>query len=119
MTGDAANQDASATKPAADHVTRDAFLGGAIYVLQPKAGYRAGLDAVLLAAACPVGPGFSSGVGGESVLDCGAGVGTAALCIAARVPSARLTLVEREPELVALARDNISANGFEIGRAHV
>lgn len=111
MTRDAASQDASATKPATDHVTRDAFLGGAIHVLQPKAGYRAGLDAVLLAAACPVGAGVGGSVGGDSVLDCGAGVGTAALCIAARVPSARLTLVEREPELAALARDNIAANG--------
>ena len=32
----------------------DAFLGGTLNILQPQEGYRAGLDAVLLAAAAPV-----------------------------------------------------------------
>ena len=31
-------------------VTEDAFLGGRVTVRQPKSGYRAGLDAVFLAA---------------------------------------------------------------------
>ena len=34
--------------------TDDAFLGGGLRILQPKEGYRAGIDAVLLAAAAPV-----------------------------------------------------------------
>jgi tRNA1(Val) A37 N6-methylase TrmN6 len=33
--------------------TCDAFLAGRVMVLQPKTGYRAGLDAVILAATVP------------------------------------------------------------------
>ena len=33
-------------------VTDDAFLGDRLYILQPSSGYRAGIDAVLLAASC-------------------------------------------------------------------
>ncbi|MCU0955509.1 MAG: hypothetical protein MUC37_13135 [Hyphomicrobium sp.] len=53
--------------------TEDAFLGGRLRILQPARGYRAGMDAVLLAAS------VESGYG--TVLDCGAGVGTAGLCV--------------------------------------
>jgi len=82
--------------------TLDRFLGGRILVRQPTAGYRAGLDAVLLAAAVPAS--------GGAVLDLGAGVGTAGLCVAARLPHVRVTLLEREPVLAALARENVAAN---------
>jgi tRNA1(Val) A37 N6-methylase TrmN6 len=92
---------------AAATTTRDAFLGGAIQVAQPVNGYRAGLDAVLLAASCPVSLTVK-----HRVLDCGAGVGTVGLCVAHRAALAEITLVEREPELVRLARDNIATNGF-------
>lgn len=86
-------------------VTDDAFLGGRLNILQPRHGYRAGLDAVMLAAAVPGCEGASF-----SVLDAGAGVGTAGLCVAWRCPGARVVLIEREPDLVALARENISRN---------
>ena len=85
----------------------DAFLGGALHILQPKRSYRAGLDAVLLAAACPARPGTR-----ERVLDAGAGVGTVGLCVARRVEDACITLVEIEPELAALARQNAERNGL-------
>ncbi len=88
-------------------VTEDAFLGGALMMLQPRDGYRAGVDAVLLAAATPVRHGR-----GERVLDAGSGVGVVGLCIAARVPDARVTLVENGPELVALAGLNITRNAL-------
>lgn len=94
-------------------VTTDAFLGGALEILQPASGYRAGLDAVLLAAACGVRTGE-----GARVLDAGAGVGVAGLSVARRVADADVTLVEREPELVTLARRNIASNGLE-GRTRV
>ena len=94
-------------KPAAD-VTEDAFLGGALRVLQPKHGYRAGIDAVLLAAAAPVALGHS-----ERVLDIGAGVGVVGLVVAHRAAQAEVTLVEREPSLAELARRNIALNGLE------
>lgn len=86
-------------------LTDDAFLGGALQILQPERSYRAGLDAVLLAAACPASA-------GERVIDAGAGVGTVGLCVARRVEDARVTLVEIEPELADLARRNAERNGL-------
>ena len=50
--------------------TDDAFLGGRVQVLQPRKGFRAGLDAVMLAAAVPARA-------GDRVCELGAGVGTA------------------------------------------
>jgi tRNA1(Val) A37 N6-methylase TrmN6 len=85
-------------------LTDDAFLGGALHILQPRRSYRAGLDAVLLAAACPARA-------DEPVLDAGAGVGTVGLCVARRA-AARVTLVEKEPELAELARKNAERNGL-------
>lgn len=88
-------------------LTDDAFLGGALHILQPKRSYRAGLDAVLLAAACPARAGAR-----ERVLDAGAGVGTVGLCLARRVGDALITLVEIEPELAELARRNVERNAL-------
>ncbi|MEM6307903.1 MAG: methyltransferase domain-containing protein, partial [Pseudomonadota bacterium] len=78
--------------------TLDAFLGGQIQVEQPARGYRAGVDPVLLAAACPA-------KAGQSVLDLGCGVGTAALCLRARI-GANIWGVELNPDYVALAQLN-------------
>lgn len=89
-------------------VTDDAFLGGALRILQPTDGYRAGIDAVLLGAAAPVKAGR-----GERVLDAGAGVGVVGLTLAQRMPRAEVTLVEREPRLVELARSNVLRNGLQ------
>lgn len=91
-----------------EEVSEDAFLGGALTILQPRHGYRAGIDAVLLAAAAPVAERRA-----DRVLDAGAGVGVVGLCIARRVPTAHVTLVESEPQLVALARENVARNGLE------
>jgi FkbM family methyltransferase len=88
-------------------LTDDAFLGGGLRVLQPKDGYRAGIDAVLLAAAAPVRADRS-----QRVLDVGAGVGVVGLAVAHRVPRADVTLIEREPALCDLARTNIARNGL-------
>ncbi len=88
-------------------LTDDAFLGGAVRILQPAKGYRAGLDAVLLAAAAPMAGGAA-----VDVLDAGSGVGTVGLCVASRCPGARVTLVEREPILADLARENATRNGL-------
>ena len=86
--------------------TQDGFLGGRLQLYQPKTGYRAGIDPVLLAAACPVKP-------GEHVLELGCGVGVASLCLAARVPEVRLHGVEILPEYAQLARENAAHNNFE------
>lgn len=85
----------------------DQFLGGRIGILQPRQGYRAGLDAVMLAAAVAAEDGRPF-----SVLDAGAGVGTAGLCLAWRCPEARVVLLEREPALAALARENVARNAL-------
>ncbi|POF31687.1 tRNA1(Val) (adenine(37)-N6)-methyltransferase [Roseibium marinum] len=77
--------------------TRDAFLGGRVYVHQPRQGrHRAGLDAVYLAAALPE---MTSG----HVVDLGAGVGTAGFCAAARLPGISVTLVELDATVLSLA----------------
>jgi tRNA1(Val) A37 N6-methylase TrmN6 len=80
---------------------RDAFLGGRVHVWQPKRGYRAGIDPVLLAASVPARA-------GQRVLDLGCGAGAATLCLGARVPGLDLTGVERHPGYAALARRNAS-----------
>lgn len=87
-------------------MTDDAFLGGRLHVLQPRDGYRAGLDAVLLAATVRAAP----GAGALRIVDAGAGVGVVGLCVAARIAAARVVLVEREPALVDLARQNVARN---------
>ena len=88
--------------------TDDAFLGGSLRILQPKDGYRAGIDAVLLAAAAPVRVSRK-----ERVLAVGAGVGVVGLAVARRAPRADMTLVERESLLAHLARCNIERNGLQ------
>jgi FkbM family methyltransferase len=92
---------------AAERTSDDLFLGGALCVRQPRDGYRAGTDAVLLAALID-----SKTAGAGPLLDAGAGVGVVGLCVAARCPEARVVLVEREPHMVALARFNISHNNL-------
>jgi tRNA1(Val) A37 N6-methylase TrmN6 len=91
-------------------LTRDAFLGGRLNVSQPGNGFRAGLDSVLLGAA--VNP------RALSVLDLGAGAGTAALVALAHDDARTATLVESDPETVALATLNLDGNGFG-ARGHV
>lgn len=86
-------------------LTTDAFLGGRLALRQPRAGYRAGVDPVLLAAAVPARD-------GDSVLDLGCGVGAAALCLGRRVPGVRLAGLEVQPGYAALARENAGANGI-------
>jgi tRNA1(Val) A37 N6-methylase TrmN6 len=83
----------------------DQVLNGQVRLRQPARGYRAGLDAALLAAACDAGA-------GERVVEAGCGVGAALLAAAARRADARFVGVERDPSLVALARHNIAANGL-------
>ena len=53
---------------APEDLTQDRFLDGRLTVSQPRKGYRAAMDPVLLAAACPARP-------GQSVLELGCGAG--------------------------------------------
>jgi tRNA1Val (adenine37-N6)-methyltransferase len=85
-------------------VTRDALLGGALILAQPRVGYRVNIDSIILAAFA------SHGRVAKLAIDLGAGVGPLGL-ILARVRAARtVVLVEREPVLVELARQNLIEN---------
>ena len=86
--------------------SEDGFLGGRVKVRQPLRGFRAGLDAVMLAAAVPAKR-------GEEALELGAGVGTASLCLAFRVENLTVAGLEIDQNLVALANANAAANGME------
>jgi tRNA1(Val) A37 N6-methylase TrmN6 len=84
-------------------LTCDGFLGGRLTLRQPVSGHRAGLDAILLAASCPANP-------GQTVVDLGAGVGTAGLAVACRAGPLNLVLIERQEDLSALSRKNAALN---------
>jgi len=84
----------------------DDLMGRRVRLRQPDRGYRAGLDAALLAAAVELAP-------DERGLEAGCGVGGALLQVAARCPGARLVGLERDPQAVELAIGNIALNGME------
>ena len=83
--------------------TENRLLGGRVVVRQPARGYRAGMDAALLAAAVPVAP-------GQRLIEAGCGVGGALLQIAARCPDTHLTGIEREADMASLAVQNAALN---------
>jgi tRNA1(Val) A37 N6-methylase TrmN6 len=94
-----------APEPNGLRTSEDAVLGGRLRLRQPRKGHRVGHDAILLAAACP-------GRAGELAFDLGAGVGAAGLALAKRVAGLRVTLVEIDPALCALAEQNARLNGM-------
>ena len=85
-------------------LTDDAFLCGRLQLFQPRAGYRAATDPVLLAACVPAHA-------GDRVLDLGCGAGAAALCLAARVPGLLHHGLELQPAYADLCRRNALRNG--------
>ncbi|MBO6789269.1 MAG: methyltransferase [Dinoroseobacter sp.] len=87
-------------------LTCDGFLGGRLRIWQPKDGFRASTDAVLLAASVPSKP-------GQTALDLGCGVGTAGLCLAYRT-QACVSGLELDPATARLAQRNGSANGLPL-----
>jgi tRNA1(Val) A37 N6-methylase TrmN6 len=86
-------------------VTYDRFLGGAVTVVQPARGYRAGMDAVLLAASL-------SAKQGESLAEAGSGAGAVLLCATHRLDGCHFTGFERDAAAIGLAVQGIAANGF-------
>lgn len=83
----------------------DAALGGRLMLRQPRRGHRFGHDSILLAAA-------TLAHAGERAVEFGAGVGAAGFALARRVERLSVTLVEIDPALVALAKDNAARNGL-------
>ena len=86
-------------------------MGGKIVLKQPVKGYRAGLDAVLLATSLSARP-------GEQILEAGSGAGTALLCAAGRLPEALFTGLEKDEDMVCLARENSLLNNLS-QRVHI
>jgi tRNA1(Val) A37 N6-methylase TrmN6 len=85
--------------------TVDAFHRGAFLLAQPAGrGHRAGLDAMILAAAVP------SGFTGR-LADLGAGAGAAGLAVASRCPGANVVLVEHDAEMLFHARKTLALPG--------
>ncbi len=101
--------------PDSEDVEEVRLLGGRVRLLQPRVGYRAAMDPVLLAAAVPLGgPGRV-----RRVLDAGLGSGAAALCLLARgladpnvAPDLTVTGIEQAPAVAALARRSATLNGW-------
>jgi tRNA1(Val) A37 N6-methylase TrmN6 len=88
-----------------DSTTDDAVLDGRLRLRQPSKGHRVGHDAILLAA-------VTTAKKNEHVVELGAGVGGAGLALASRKEGLRVTLVDVDPALSALAADNAARNGF-------
>ncbi|MEL6856889.1 MAG: methyltransferase domain-containing protein [Pseudomonadota bacterium] len=86
-------------------ITQDALLGGRVQIFQPKTGFRAGTDSILLAAA------LEHDFAGHA-LEVGCGPGGALLPALFRLPKARITGLEIDPQSADLARRGITENGF-------
>ena len=87
-------------------IVENALLGGRVRLRQPQKGYRAGMDAALLAAAINAAP-------GARVIEAGCGAGGVLMQIAARRPEALLTGLERNPDMAGLARENAALNSAQ------
>lgn len=97
---------ASPSPEIAPDTTENTLLDGRVRLRQPLRGYRAGMDAALLAAAV----GAKSG---DRVIEAGCGVGAVLTQIAARCPAVSLTGIELDPVAARLARQNAALNGIE------
>lgn len=95
----------------ATDLTHDDFLGGRLRIWQPRKGYRAGVDPVLLAAATPATP-------GQKILELGCGVGVASLCLGWRVSGLTMTGVEVQADYAELARRNATENCADFTVVH-
>ncbi len=99
-----ADSSSGATPPAIPpSLTEDGFLNGRLRVLQPEKGYRAGIDAVFLAASIPCAE-------GDRIFEAGMGTGVAALCLAHRVKGLHITGIEVAARYAMLAEENARRN---------
>lgn len=83
----------------ADETVVNDLLGGSVRLLQPKHGYRAATDPVLLAAAVDASE-------GDLVLDLGCGAGAATMCLGRRIEGLDLHGLELQATYAELARRN-------------
>ncbi len=83
------------------------LLRGRVKLIQPKHGFRASIDSVLLASAVKVTKQKAK------VLDVGCGVGSAGLCITFKNPSILLTGIDIQDDLVGIAKQNAKLNNID------
>ncbi|MFH0810532.1 MAG: methyltransferase [Pseudomonadota bacterium] len=86
--------------------TQDALFGGRLVLSQSRRGYRYSIDAPILAH-------FAAGAVREPMVDLGAGCGVIALILAFKFGLGRITALELQPGLAALAARNVAANHLE------
>lgn len=85
--------------------THDTVYQGRVHLVQPEAGFRAGFDSLLLAAALPA---LEKG----EALELGCGCGGALLPAAWRMPGASWTGLELSQTVSEMAREGARLNGF-------
>lgn len=89
-----------------DEITKDALLDGAVTLFQPKKGFRAGTDSVLLGAVL-AGEGATG-----TALEFGCGPGGALFTAAHHLPGWSFVGIEKEGAAADLARRNVIENGM-------
>jgi tRNA1Val (adenine37-N6)-methyltransferase len=81
-------------------------LQNGFHIIQNPAYFTFGTDAVLLAH-------FSQAKAGDRIADFGTGCGIIPILMYARIPGIRITGVEIQPELAAMAKKSAALNGLE------
>lgn len=88
-------------------ITEDFILDGKIKLLQPKNGYRAAQDPVILAKQVELRS-------GQSILDVGCGVGTIALILKYFDNSQNITCIDIDPVMIELCKKNSQINKLSL-----
>ena len=89
----------------APDITQDTLLGGKVTLFQPKTGFRAGTDSVLLAASLA-----NLKLKGQNIAEFGCGAGGALFPAMYHLPNARFTGVEQDEAALQLAERSAEAN---------
>ncbi len=89
-----------------DEITKDWLLNEQVSLRQYAKGYRAGLDAVLLAASLEAAP-------KQRILEAGCGAGAALLSCAHRLQGVHVAGLERDERMLALAQQNVAENALQ------
>tara|TARA_Y100000590_G_scaffold424316_1_gene531037 strand:- start:1475 stop:2200 length:726 start_codon:yes stop_codon:yes gene_type:complete len=84
-------------------ISLDNFLDGKIKIYQPKNGYRAGLDAILLASSLKV---FNK----CKILDIGSGTGVISLFIASKYKNVEIVGIEKNFKYYSLSKKSLKIN---------
>ncbi len=89
--------------------TRDKILGGTLTVVQPRAGYRFAVDAILLGR-------FARPRSRDRVLELGAGCGVVSIMLAALHHPREVAALELQSDLAEMAARNASLNDLAMVR---